>query len=259
MSHISFQSAWIQRQPTAKEWLHLLSYIPWKYDLPHTLGESVGIQFLAQFCSAEWLTSLHIDQMAAVLDHRLMAEFNGSKCFVGTEWSDKLQSFFHSWRGEYLDSPSTQGLHHLAGEIVAGNLLKIATILPVFLPDEQTTVLLNPSQPRGIHWVALLLDLDQGVVRYGDPASASMPIDLVKMVQWWLDQHHWSKPMEIDPLPCTKQSDMYSCSTLVLESLLYHLYLAIQPTSLTLDGAPSQFRALELVCHYIQEQMVSLY
>jgi hypothetical protein len=40
--------------------------------------------------------------------------------------------------------------------------------------------------------VALLLDLDRGVVRYGDPASASAPIDLVEMVQWRLDQHHWS-------------------------------------------------------------------
>jgi hypothetical protein len=134
---------WIQRQPTAEEWLRLLSYIPWKYDLPCALGGSIGIQFLAQFCLTEWLTSLHIDQMAAVLDHRLVAEFNGCKCFVGTEWSDILQSFFHSRRGEYLDSPSTQGLRHLAGEIVAGNLLEIATILPVFLPDEQTTVLLN--------------------------------------------------------------------------------------------------------------------
>lgn len=121
---------WVNKLPTAQDWTSMLAHIPWKYNLPCALGGSIGIQFLARFCSKEWLSSLHIDQMAAVLDWQMLTDASGKQS-VRTVWSDTLRNMYRSGQSEYATSSSAQYLRHLGAEIVGGHIRHMATIVSV--------------------------------------------------------------------------------------------------------------------------------
>lgn len=232
-----------------------MTHIPWKYDLPRALGGSIGIQFLAGFCSTDWLSSLHIDQMSAVLDCQLGKESPGKRS-VTTVWSDALRGIYRSGQDVYLSSSSGQYLRHLGEEIKGGHIHHMATIVSVYLAGDQA-LLPNISQPRGNHWVAVVLDFDNGVVRYGDPAGGEAPSELLEMIVWWLEQHGWSRKMKVEILPCPNQGDGHSCSTLAFNTVVSHFYPSIPLVSASPDGVPGRLQALELISIYIQGLVVS--
>ncbi|KAF7768644.1 hypothetical protein Agabi119p4_7887 [Agaricus bisporus var. burnettii] len=244
--------AWVNRLSTAQEWMSVLTRIPWKYNLPRSLGGSIGIQFLAGFCSKDWLSSLHIDQMTAVLDWQLLTDAPGKRS-VGTVWSDTLRSIYQCGRNEYSSSSSAQYLRHLGAEIAGGQIHHLATIVSVYLGGDHSAVLPHQGQPRGNHWTAVVLDLDQGVVRYGDPAGFEAPNDLLAMIVWWLEQHGWDKDMKIESLPCPSQGDSHSCSTLAFNSIVSYIYPTIPLVSSSPDGVPGRLQALELISIYVQD------
>jgi hypothetical protein len=260
-AQVTWQKAvqWTAGLPAAREWKALMDRLPWQYDLPRAMGGSVGIRFLAKFCSTDWLSTLHVDQMAAVVDDRLGQTFQGYR-FVGTAWSDTLRNFHQLRRDEYLCSSSSQFLRNLGEEVKGGNIHCIAAIISVFQSPNQRAVLPTTSQPRGNHWVALILDLDEGVVRHGDPAGAGIdaPSKLLDMIKWWLAQHGWKNDISIVALPCAQQQDGHSCSTLAFNAIVSHFYPSTALVSPTAESAPGRFQALKLVSSYIQELVVSL-
>ncbi|XP_006456240.1 hypothetical protein AGABI2DRAFT_146132 [Agaricus bisporus var. bisporus H97] len=150
---------------------------------------------------------------------------------------------YRSGQGEYLSSE----------EIKGGRIQYMATIMSVYLAGNQTAVLPNTSQPRGNHWVAVVLDLEHGVVRYGDPTGAAAPSELLEMIMWWLGQHEWSRELKTEMLPCPNQVDSHSCSTLAFNSVVSHFYPSIPLVSASPDGVPGRFQAIELIGCYIQE------
>lgn len=106
--------------------------------------------------------------------------------------------------------------------------------------------------------MAIVLDIDEGVVRYGDPAGNEAPKELLGMIVWWLGQHGWLKEMKIEMLPCPDQGDSHSCSTLAFNSIVSCFYPLIPLVSSSPDGVPGRLQALELISIYIQNLIVSI-
>ena len=132
----------------AHDILDLLSTVPWNYSLPRALGSVIQ---LAEFCTDDWLQTIHMDQMAIVVNDQMPSTEQIVLTWPHTVMMIKTHRFS---RETYIEKPTI--LHRNGVEIEGENptYKKIGLYFLVNcggdLPESDTT---------GNHWVGMVVDI----------------------------------------------------------------------------------------------------
>ncbi|KAL0953304.1 hypothetical protein HGRIS_004553 [Hohenbuehelia grisea] len=230
------------RHELAKSAMTMLSLLPWgrqKVGLSDSKLISVD---LWRLLGTHWLSSTNQDDMLELLHNHI--SHSASRMFIlqGVDFTTKLyQAYTTRQAGEYQSRRDLAWLCNV-GEGLAeseGVLL--------------TTVNLRPYTGSE-HWVAMTVDAQAAVVRYGDGLEVAMPAELREAYRWWLAQHT-VRYFEFTNLPIARQTDAHSCGILADNALSHHLdpsrFPLVEPSG-AVDARLQQFLHLS---RYLLERL----
>jgi ribosomal protein L16 Arg81 hydroxylase len=148
------------------------------------LANALDISDLSLFCSEKWLGNPQMDAMSAVLnDHLTASQIQAS--VHSNNFFQKLLMTYRFTRDSYPTEPSTLFLRKIADILKSGIVLVACTAVAVRL-TQHGSILLEGQQTPGNHWCALVIDVKQHTLHYGDPMGSPPPPELVSVMNWWL-------------------------------------------------------------------------
>jgi hypothetical protein len=110
------------------------------------------------------------------------------------------------------------------------------------------------------HRVALVVDMKEHVIRYGDSFGAAIPDDMLCAYRWWLAQHT-NATFKTAVLPVTTQTDAHSCGYLA-NNCLHHfaipeMFPLIQPGIQA--GASARITMFNTLAEHVLERVSPSY
>lgn len=122
------------------------------------------------------------------------------------------------------------------------------------LRREQTLLTVAHLGEDNKHWVALVVDVKDKSIRYGDSLGLPIPSELLEAYTWWLAQH---SPIvfENNHLPITKQEDGSSCGTLADNCLNHFATPMISPMIKTLAIREARMSAFSCIANHVLERV----
>jgi hypothetical protein len=71
------------------------------------------------------------------------------------------------------------------------------------------------------HRVAIVVDVKEHVIRYGDSFGTTIPGEILSAFRWWLAQHT-TEDFGVEVLPMASQTDSHSCGYFAANGLYHH-------------------------------------
>ncbi|KAF8878966.1 hypothetical protein BD779DRAFT_1474583 [Infundibulicybe gibba] len=177
-----------------------------------------GINSLVDYCSEKWLSSLHMDQMAVILEDRLSEDTTVSIMCVS--FFEKLTQLHRHSKAEYTSTPPIKQFYHKIGDDLYNQVYtEIAMSISVVVKTNGP--ILPSTDCLGNHWVTLIVDVENSTLLYADPLGVAPPVELVQIMQWWLG-YYLGEDFLVKTLPCTIQIDSFSCSVLSANAMAHH-------------------------------------
>ncbi|KAG1854448.1 hypothetical protein DFJ58DRAFT_841367 [Suillus subalutaceus] len=200
-----------QSNPVASTFHLALSRLSWS-------GSTKGfcdwspIHDLADFASQKWLTDTNLNMM---LDIVYGDKDVASKHTFETAYFVPLLLLAHDERAkkDYLTSREAKPFCSAAEQLFKGHYKSLGI----------------PCHIHKNHWTAVLINVEDQKVLYGDSFGAAIPNNLKAAIDWWLS-HHSPTPLTWDDLQISCQEDTHSCGVLAVNALAHF----IQPTKFPL-------------------------
>ena len=222
------------KQRKSQEVIDILRELPWKYRTPDKeLDNALDISDLALFCSEEWLGSAQMDAMSAVLNDQL-SSIQVQASVQPNNFFQKLLATYRFSHEKYFTELSTYYfLRKIADNLKSGALSVLSTAIAVRL-TQNGVILPEGQQSPSNHWCALIIDVNQHTLHYGDPMGSPPPAELVDVMSWWLGLS-FTEGFTFRKLPITQQTDDRSCSVFTINALAHYF---IPSVPLLLNGPP---------------------
>ena len=207
------------------EAIKLLTELPWKYQIPKTMGDHISD--LALFCSEKWLTGSQVDTMLEILRDNL-----GTKRIPGVAVKDinfvqKLIKIYRHTRDTYTDDHSATFIRGFADRLKTGEVTVVGMAIAVRYTGSETQL---PSGKDIIsnHWCSFIIDTNGRTIHYGDSLGAAPPSELLDVLNWWLGLL-FPMPFSLLDLPITRQTDSFSCAVFAVNALSHYFIPSISP------------------------------
>jgi hypothetical protein len=208
---------WLKRKKHY-EAIGLLSQVPWTYQLPRTMGYRVSD--LAPLCSEKWLGGEQVDSMLEVLEDRLDSEGIQSSIIQGVQFMWKLIEIYRYSRNKYAESQNCKFVREFADKLKTAKVSAFGTVVAVRIGGDDV-LLPKGEELRANHWCAVVINVDQLTIQYGDPMGLAPPSELLDVIRWWLSLS-FSTTFSLHNLPITQQKDSFSCGILANNALSHH-------------------------------------
>jgi hypothetical protein len=224
--------AWLKQKKSDSEAVNILKEVPWRYQTPDKeLANAINISDLSLFCSEEWLGNPQMDAMSAVLnDHLTGSQIQAS--VHSNNFFQKLLATYRFGRNSYPTHTSTLFIRKIADDLKSGTVPVACTAVAVRL-TQHGAILPEGLQTPSNHWCALVIDVKQHTLHYGDPMGSPPPPELVGVMNWWLGLS-FMKNFSFQVLPITQQTDTFSCSILTINALAHYFF----PSAPLLSNGP---------------------
>ncbi len=236
----------------------ILQVIPWNVRLPLHMGSDVDL--LGWYCSTQWLSDTHMDQMAILLEERLRSEGTTT---VSTLAIFNVQLLIRTYRyakDTYSTSTSLRRLRDLGNNLSGGKVMSVVTYVCVQvhsndLGAEESSLPSMHEDNTGNHWISVILDVSEEENRclwVGDSKAYGIPEELMEVFAWWLKHHNISEVLHERTMECTTQTDIFSCSVLCHNAIERHFF----PSSVSLvppeDALVERARILGRIVTYLK-------
>jgi hypothetical protein len=211
--------------------LTLFEQLPWT----GTLVQHMTIKDLALLCSEKWLSSKYMDLFGSVLNDELQLAGILSASVIPTNILEKLIGLYRYSQKSYPDEKSVAHIRKLGEALANGTYKQVAMNVSIRV-EEGGSALPTDMAPSN-HWVTLILDIERISLLYADSYQLPPPGELRDVLLWWL-QHHREETFQWGNLPCSSQTDGFSCPIFSANSIAH----ALLPTSFPLifkDGSIS--------------------
>ena len=215
---------WIRSKGELRVLSHL-EQLPWK-DTLDLRRKNQSIEDIAILCSEKWLASKHMDLFGKVLEDQLHSEGITLASIMETSTLDKLVTMYRHEPTIYTEKKSASHIRKLGEALANGIHTKIAMSVSVRV-EEGRAVLPTDSNP-GNHWVTVILDVEMLSILYGDSYKLPPPVELCDILHWWLT-HHRAKVFQWGDLPCSLQSDQFSCPIFSANAMAHALLPTLFP------------------------------
>ena len=215
-----------------------LSCIPWNRDI-QGFSASVGTEFLAAYATTEWLNDEHITHMLDLLRGDVIREGLSQIVEVGSIWFlPKLKQGYCDQEG-YTSYGSYRWIRAHGQALGTGARSQLALI----------------GNIGGNHWIALVIDVTQETVFYGDSLGMNINDSLREELDWWTHQHtgHFFRYRK---LPITHQQDGYSCGLLAWHALVAFIlkHPMVDPSCVAQERLKVLLRVAEKHHEYMVQQ-----
>jgi hypothetical protein len=211
-----------------------LNHLPWTGNL---LGyfNTIDLCELWVYFTEEWLTDSHLLVMLELLIEDIPSECHRCAFIENTHFTTLLAAAYND-QERYSTERSYGWIRDRGNQLANGSKTYLATII----------------NQNNIHWVALLIDFDEKVIRYGDSTGHPIEQGLKTIFAWWTF-YHTGVHFSCSSLVIGIQRDSYSCGMLAWDALRYQL-AGPSPSVTRMDPLqPSDERLkmfLRLVKHY---------
>jgi hypothetical protein len=212
---------WLKRKKNY-EVINALRQVPWNYRPTNKeLNNALDISDLALFCSEQWLRSAQMDTMSAVLNnqlesHQIQASVQPNNFF------QKLLTSYRFAKNTYSTDKSNNFIRELAEDMKSGTVPITCTAVAVCLTGNGVILPEGRDSPSN-HWCALIINVTEHTLHYGDPMGSPAPAELVGVITWWLGLS-FVESFKLEALPITRQADSFSCSILTLNALSHYFF-----------------------------------
>jgi hypothetical protein len=213
---------WIRSKEELRA-LTLFEQLPWT----GKLGQHMKIEDLALLCSEKWLSSDYMDLFSTVINDELRLSGNLSASVIPTNILEKIIQLYRYSQKSYPDEKSVAHIRRL-GEALANRTYKQVAMSVSVRIEEGESKLPTDILP-GNHWATLIWDIERTSLLYADSYQHPPPDELHNVLLWWL-QHHREETFQWVNLPCSSQTDGFSCPILSANSIAH----ALLPTSFPL-------------------------
>ena len=196
-------------------------------ELPDTrqrIKECLEYPNLALFCSERWLGTAQLDAMSAVLNDQLVSR----QIQASVQPNNFFQKLLATYRFScemYSTDKSNNFIQELTNDLKSGTVPTTCTPIAVRLM-QYGVILPEGLETPSNHWCALIIDINQRTLHYGDPMGSPPPAELVDVMTWWLGQS-FSDVFTFQDLPITRQTDSFSCSILTINALFHYFIPSI--------------------------------
>jgi len=201
---------WLQAQTKQKKSVTLkcladdanviLTNLPWGRN-KHGLSDLEPIHTMHRYLGTLWTSISQQNDMLELLRGQIASCPNliRSLAVEGVVLTETIMAAADA-QDEYLTDQRFAWIRHLGGAIILTNkaLLTIAHIVN--------------------HRVALVIDVKEHVIWFGDSFGATIPDGMLRAYKWWLAQHT-NETFKTETLPITRQTDTHSCGYLANNSL----------------------------------------
>jgi hypothetical protein len=185
------------------------------------------IEDLVLLCSEKWLSSNYMDLFATVLDDDLRLAGIHSASVIPTNFLEKIIGLYRYSQKKYPDEKSVAHIRRLGEALANGTYKQVA--MSVSIRVEEGGSALPADMLPGNHWATLILDIERTSLFYADSYQLPPPSELRDVLSWWL-QHHRAETFKWVKLPCSSQTDGFSCPIFSVNSIAH----AFLPTSFPL-------------------------
>lgn len=203
---------------------NVLLYLLWSgnvYGFPDTL---VPTLFLALYPSSNWLATSHIDQQLLLLRQSLMRSGIHNYEVLGPDFFNLVQNMYDARNSVPYIPGSSRYLSGVGDDVLNGN----------------RQVLCGVGNVNNNHWVALVIDIEQQGIYYGDSLRGN-ETRLKNAIQWWIEAHTHLK-LEIRDLDIASQSDGFNCGIYALNTIEHLIFPKENPLLTSESIALSQDR-----------------
>ena len=201
---------WLQAQTKQKKSVTLkrlaedanviLTDLPWGRN-KLGLSDLEPIHSMHRYLGTSWTTISQQNDMLELLRGQiaLRPDLIRSLAVEGVVLTETIMAAADA-QDKYLTDRRFAWIRHLGGAIILTNqaLLTVAHVVN--------------------HRVALVIDVKERVIRYGDSFGATIPDNMLHAYKWWLAQHT-KETFKMETLPMTRQTDTHSCGYLANNGL----------------------------------------
>jgi hypothetical protein len=195
--------------------IDLLASIPWYQSRSPIPGAT--IRDLATLATTEWLSDNDIDLLGWFVNEEIKSE---TAYLVHAAYPDKMRHLYQSSNSHSAPQNSTcEWLDALRGEMETGRYEQIGFCVNIVAGQGL------PMPPQnGNHWVAVVIDVKNQIIWFGDSLRDPPHENVVQMLRWWLRaafEFHFS----IRLLKCIRQSTSWSCGDRAINMIAHHFDL----------------------------------
>lgn len=182
-----------------------LLHLPWSGNTVGFGADDDSTYIFADYLSHRWLRSTHINQQLHLM--RLDLKRAGILgCEIMTPDNFILLDHIYKERNTMPYHKDSRRHIYGMGEELASGRRNIAAGVAIV---------------NGNHWIAIVIDIANKTVRYGDSLNGSEPSKILDALAWWLDFHMPSSTFRRCQLPITQQFDSFSCGVLALNAVCH--------------------------------------
>ena len=219
-----------------------LRSLSWMHNLPHSRAEVRGV---ATLLSSQYISTDVIDELTGELSMWLENDGQAGLLRIPKTYLVLLGKAYQAAMSNNSNYQMPRCLERDGTLIQEGGVTKIYLVLGVLtanIPHCEATDLME-AEKRGNHYMAIVIDIKKRILFVGDSLGFWVPQEFVRMVEWWIQLYNPSDTfngLRIEKLPCTTQSDNFSCGILAVNSLEHYF---LSSTKLRTDGNDSKITA----------------
>lgn len=191
--------------------LRILETIPWDGKIP--AGIVCRVRDLAALVTNTWLTGTQLDMLGQYFN----AQVPTTKRILRTTDG---QALIHRYRSgkptKRFHTPTF--LRKIGTELQVGNLVQVGLCVNVNMGRPSK---LPGNSDTGNHWVALVVDIQEQTLYFGDAEGCAAPIELLAATRSWLREYFDQDFIRSD-LRCTKQPTSWCCGDLAMNMIAHH-------------------------------------
>jgi len=239
-----------------------LRHLSWQCVLPHSKAEVRGATALL---SSQFISTDIIDELTGRLSVQLKNDGQEGLLRFPKTYLVLLGKAYQAALSNDRSKYKTPNCLEQAGTLIReGKVAKIYLVLGVLTanrPHCEATDLME-AEKQGNHFMAIVIDIKEKTLLVGDSLGFWVPQEFISMVEWWIHLYHDDLPsgsfngLRIEKLPCTTQSDGFSCGILAVNSLEHYFWPS---TKLRTDGHDSKITARGEAFLLITEPKVIIY
>jgi hypothetical protein len=202
------------RRNLAEEAVLLLNDLPWDAKKPSGLSDGEQTNTLWRFLQTNWLSDSEMNDMLELLRAKVLSNH---------EWSGKfrvesvhltkmiLKAFKTAGTNAYMSRREYAWARSVGKELAARKMVLLTAGHLGQLEDDPE-----------LHWVAIVVDVEQGVTRYGDSFRTPIPEEIRAAYEWWMNEHRPER-LTSSPLPISQQLDGDACGFFAINALEHHV------------------------------------